>query len=337
MTIKDIARLADCSTATVSRVINNEKGVSDAVRAQIKEIIEINGYQPNKSAKGLVEQKTNTILFIYEKAPDENPFFAELIRGAIDEANESHQILLFNMICDSYVSEYFLNSLKNRQIDGVIVASTGLHETRQFARAVTKAGCDLVLINDPIDDLAVPRIYINNEEAGYQATKYLISKGHKRIAHIGGRTSSFPSYSRFEGYYRAMNEAGLSEFADIFTMRDNTNRSEAHQTALRMLRMEQPPTAFFVANDSMAVGVYEAAAELGIKIPDDISIVGYDNVKLAAFVNPPLTTMQQPIYEMGRRSVQLTLSRASNRKSDKVTESIVLPTRLIERGSVKEL
>ena len=118
MTLKDIARLANCSTATVSRVINNEKGVSEETRAYIQRVIDENGYQPNKQAKGLAEQKTNTLLFVYENTPD-NPFFTELIRGAIDGAKEAHQILLFNIICDSYVTDYFLNALRSDQIDGV--------------------------------------------------------------------------------------------------------------------------------------------------------------------------------------------------------------------------
>ena len=146
MTLKDIARLANCSTATVSRVINNEKGVSEETRAYIQRVIDENGYQPNKQAKGLAEQKTNTLLFVYENTPD-NPFFTELIRGAIDGAKEAHQILLFNIICDSYVTDYFLNALRSDQIDGVIVASTGLEETRNFAKMVASEGRHLVLIN----------------------------------------------------------------------------------------------------------------------------------------------------------------------------------------------
>ena len=141
-----------------------------------------NGYQPNKQAKGLAEQKTNTLLFVYENTPD-NPFFTELIRGAIDGAKEAHQILLFNIICDSYVTDYFLNALRSDQIDGVIVASTGLEETRNFAKMVASEGRHLVLINDPIGELNVPRIYINNDQSAYQATRHLLECGHPHRPH----------------------------------------------------------------------------------------------------------------------------------------------------------
>ena len=219
MTLKDIAALANCSTATVSRVINNEKGVSEATRKQIQQIIDEYHFQPNKAAKGLAEQKTNTLLFVYENTPD-NPFFTELIRGAIDGAKEAHQILLFNIICDCYVTDYFLNALRSEQIDGVIVASTGLPETINFAKMVAKENRHLVLLNDPIDELNVPRIYINNDQAAYQATRHLLECGHTRIGHIGGRTSSYPSYQRYEGYYRAMFRQDRMYFTAVADMEE---------------------------------------------------------------------------------------------------------------------
>lgn len=336
MTIKDIAELAHCSTATVSRVLNNEKGVSEGTRAYIQSIIDEHGYQPNKAAKGLAEQKTNTILFVYENTPD-NPFYTELIRGAIDGAKEAHQILLFNIICDSYVTDYFLNALRTEQIDGVIVASTGLAETRNFAKMIANEDCPLVLINDPIDELSVPRIYINNFQAAYQATRHLIECGHTRIAHIGGRTSSYPSYQRFEGYQRAMCDAGFSKWVQEYTVMDNINREQAKASAKRLLQMDNRPTAFFAANDSLAFGVCSAATELGLRVPNDVSVVGYDDIKMAATFEPPLTTIHQPIYEMGRRSIQLMMTQVSGNKSAVLPESIVLSASLIKRGSVKIL
>ena len=336
MTIKDIAEMAHCSTATVSRVLNNEKGVSEGTRAYIQSIIDEYGYQPNKAAKGLAEQKTNTILFVYENTPD-NPFYTELIRGAIDGAKEAHQILLFNIICDSYVTDYFLNALRTEQIDGVIVASTGLAETRNFAKMIANEDCPLVLINDPIDELSVPRIYINNFQAAYQATRHLIECGHTRIAHIGGRTSSYPSYQRFEGYQRAMCDAGLSKWVQEYTVMDNINREQAKASAKRLLQMDNRPTAFFAANDSLAFGVCSAATELGLRVPNDVSVVGYDDIKMAATFEPPLTTIHQPIYEMGRRSIQLMMTQVSGNKSAALPESIVLSASLVKRGSVKIL
>lgn len=336
MTLKDIAELAHCSTATVSRVINNEKGVSETTRAYIQQIIDEYGYQPNKAAKGLAEQKTNTLLFVYENTPD-NPFYTELIRGAIDGAKETHQILLFNIICDSYVTDYFLNALRTEQIDGVIVASTGLAETRNFAKMVANEKRHLVLINDPIDELNVPRIYINNDQAAYQATRYLLECGHTRIAHIGGRTSSYPSYQRYEGYYRAMSEAGLKKYADCYTIMDNTTREEARVSAKKLLSLDNRPTAFFAANDSLAFGVYSAAGDVGLRVPNDVSIVGYDDIKLASEYEPKLTTIHQPIYEMGRRSIQLMLDEVAGTRGNGVPESVVLSASLVQRNSVKIL
>lgn len=336
MTLKDIAELAHCSTATVSRVINNEKGVSEATRKYIQQIIDEYSFQPNKAAKGLAEQKTNTLLFVYENTPD-NPFYTELIRGAIDGAKEAHQILLFNIICDSYVTDYFLNALRTEQIDGVIVASTGLAETRNFAKMVANEKRHLVLINDPIDELNVPRIYINNHQAAYQATRHLLECGHTRIAHIGGRTSSYPSYQRYEGYYRAMCEAGLKKYADRYTVMDNINREAARESAKKLLSMNNRPTAFFTANDSLAFGVCAAVSEVGLRVPNDVSIVGYDDIKMASEFEPKLTTIRQPIYEMGRRSIQLMLKEVAGSEIPECPEAVVLSASLVKRESVRVL
>lgn len=336
MTLKDIAELAHCSTATVSRVINNEKGVSEATRKYIQQIIDEYDFQPNKAAKGLAEQKTNTLLFVYENTPD-NPFYTELIRGAIDGAKEAHQILLFNIICDRYVTDYFLNALRTEQLDGVIVASTGLAETRNFAKMVASERRHLVLINDPIDELNVPRIYINNHQAAYQATRHLLECGHTRIAHIGGRTSSYPSYQRYEGYYRAMSEAGLKKYADRYTVMDNINREAARESAKKLLSMSNRPTAFFTANDSLAFGVCAAVSEVGLRVPNDVSIVGYDDIKMASEFEPKLTTIRQPIYEMGRRSIQLMLKEVASSEIPECPEAVVLSASLVKRESVRVL
>lgn len=333
MTLKDIARLANCSTATVSRVINNEKGVSEETRAYIQRIIDENGYQPNKQAKGLAEQKTNTLLFIYENTP-ENPFYTELIRGAIDGAEEAHQILLFNIIYDSYITDYFLKALRSEQIDGVIVASTGLEETRNFAKMVANEGRRLVLINDPIGELNVPRIYINNDQSAYQATRHLLECGHTRIGHIGGRTTSYPSYHRFEGYRKAMMDTGLLHYVDQYTIMDNTTREEARVAAKKLLSMENPPTAIFCANDSLAFGVCAAVKEVGLRVPDDVSVVGYDDIAMASTFEPKLTTIHQPIYEMGRRSIQLMLHQTQGEISE-IPEAVVMSAPLVKRESVR--
>ena len=335
MTLKAIARLANCSTATVSRVINNEKGVSEETRAYIQRVIDENGYQPNKQAKGLAEQKTNTLLFVYENTPD-NPFFTELIRGAIDGAKEAHQILLFNIICDSYVTDYFLNALRSDQIDGVIVASTGLEETRNFAKMVASEGRHLVLINDPIGELNVPRIYINNDQSAYQATRHLLECGHTRIGHIGGRTTSYPSYQRFEGYSRAMTDAGLRRYVDRYTIMDNTNREEARAAAKKLLAKKNRPTAIFCANDSLAFGVCAAVSDVGLRVPNDVSVVGYDDIAMASTFEPKLTTIHQPIYEMGRRSIQLMLHQTQSGGTG-IPESVVLSASLVKRESVRNL
>lgn len=336
MTIRDIAKLAGCSVATVSRVLNDGDGVSEQMRRHVKDIIEQNNFRPSSTAKSLAEKKTNTLLFVYENVP-ENPFYSELIRGAIEAAKQTHQILLFNIISEDYVMEYLLGALKSGQIDGTIIASTGNPETKRFARKMEQERQKLVLINDPIDEMNVPRIYINNEQSAYQATKYLIRCGHRRIGHIGGRITSFTSYNRYEGYSHAMNEAGLQEYTQMYLSQNNLGREDARKSALRLLRLPQRPTAIFAANDMMAVGVYEAANELNLRIPEDLSVVGHDDIHMASVMEPKLTTMHQPIFEMGRRAIYLLLDYISCNKPRALQESVVLAADLVERGSVRRI
>lgn len=336
MTIRDIAKLAGCSVATVSRVLNDADGVSEDMRRHVKQIIEENDFRPSSTAKSLAEKKTNTLLFVYENVP-ENPFYGELIRGAIEAAKQTHQILLFNIISEDYVIDYLFGALKSGQIDGTIIASTGNPETKQFARKMEQEHQKLVLINDPIDEMNVPRIYINNEQSAYQATKYLLRCGHRRIGHIGGRVTSFTSYNRYEGYCHAMNEAGLQRYTQMYLNNNNLGREDARRTALRLLQLPEPPTAIFAANDMMAIGVYEAAAELHLRIPDDLSVVGHDDINMASVMEPKLTTMHQPIFEMGRRAVYLLLDYIACNRPRALQESVVLAADLVERGSVRRL
>lgn len=336
MTIKDIARLAGCSTATISRVINNEKGVSDEKREYIRKIIQENNYVPSAVAKNLAVQRANTLLFVYENAPG-NPFYSDLIHGTLEAAREAHQMLLFNILTDEQVTDYFISALSGNMMDGVIVASTGNAATRAFVKAVSEAGQKIILLNDPIEELRVPCIYIDNELSGYQATEHLISRGHKRIGHVGGRMRSRTASSRYAGYKRAMMVHDLEEYVDRYTIMNNTTPEEAYNSAKQILSQVNRPTAIFAANDNMAMGVYQAARELKLRIPEDLSVVGHDDIGMASRMNPKLTTMHQPLFEISKQAVSILLKMIDSGNGEETQVSIVLAAELVDRESVKSL
>ncbi len=336
MTIKDIAKLAGCSTATVSRVINNEKGVSDEKREMIRKIIQENNFIPSPVAKNLAVQRANTLLFVYEDSPG-NPFYNDLIHGTLKSAREAHQMLLFNILTDEQVTDYFIGALRSNMMDGVIVASTGNAATRSFVKAVVEAGEKIVLLNDPIEEVKVPCIFTDNESSGYWATEYLISQGHRRIGHIGGRLQSRTANSRYAGYTRAMMVHDLAEYVNRYTIMDNISQEDAYVSAKQLLSLEDRPTAFFAANDNMAMGVYQAARELGLRIPEDLSIVGHDDIEIASRLSPRLTTMRQPLFEICRQAVTTLLNLIDSGDTEGSQISIVLPTKLVERDSVKTI
>lgn len=331
MSIVDIARLAGCSTATVSRVVNNQKGVSEETRAHVQKIIDDNNFQINIAARNLVKQKANTILFVYDNVKD-NPFYAELVHGAIVGAEEAHQILLFNTTCDKHIADYFVKLIDSEQVDGVIIVVSPQNPLiKEFAFRVSKKNLPVILLNETIDELSLPSIHVNDEQASYLATRHLIENGHTRIAFIGSKFG----HARHMGYLRAMGNAGLLSEAEIYSAFGCIHRSDATKLTEKLLDMEAAPTAIFASSDNFARGVYDAAEKRKLIIPDDLSVVGYDDVEASATMKPPLTTIHQPIFEMGRRSIQMLLDNVENNGGN--SESIVLSAYLVERESVTKI
>lgn len=336
MTIKDIAKLADCSPATISRVINNQPGVSEEMRAYIKGIIEENHFQLNKTARNLVKGRQNTVLFFYDNQPG-NPYFQELIRGVIDGAEQYHQTMLFNTVTDSSIIEYFVRMIDRNQIDGAVLSiGNRRQEMKPLAYKLRDHGVPIVLVDDPLDIASICSVRVDGESAAYQATNYLINQGHKKIAHVGGRFSSYTGSTRYEGYLRAMRVHGLAEYANTAVLMNNLTREDAVRSMTELLERDDRPTAVFVCNDSMAIGVYEAIHKKNLRIPEDISVIGYDDIAQAKQMTPPLTTIHQPIYEIGLTAVKL-ITEIVEQGYHTMAHSINLPVELIIRDSVRAI
>jgi LacI family transcriptional regulator len=325
--MRDVAERARVSVTTVSHVINATRPVSDERRERVLTAMDELGYQPNRLARSLRRGQTHTIGMII---PDNaNPFFAEMARGVEDTSfANGYSVILCNSDGDLEKELLYTNLLTEKRVDGILFIAAGLSTDRILDLQAQRM--PLVVVDRDLPDAAVDSVLTNNAQGGRLATRHLIELGHRRIACITGPSDVTPSAERVTGYRQAMREAGVPVDSALIVKGDFQCDS-AHRAAVRLLQMEDPPTAIFACNDLMAVAVMSAAWERGRRVPADLSVVGFDDVRLASLTNPPLTTIAQPKYEMGVLAVTMLLERM--RHPEMPAQRRVLETSLVTRRS----
>jgi LacI family transcriptional regulator len=333
--MKDVARLAGVSQTTVSFVINKNTNVSipeetkDRVWAAVLEL----GYRPNIIARGLRSNRTYTIGFISDEIAT-TPFAVQIIHGAQDRAwQNGYLTLMINTGGDPEMKEAALQAMHDRKVDGIIYATmfhreVHLHEMLQELPTV--------LLDCFVSDHSLPSVVPDEVTGGREATEYLLSRGHRRIGYINNTVLVPAKYGRLEGYQQALSNFGIP-FDDnlVFEGSDGTPDG-GYNGVMYMMQQENPPTAFFCFNDRMAMGAYDALRKLGLSIPDDIAVVGFDNQELIAEdLYPGLTTMALPHYEMGQWAVQHLLELIENPDKWHTDQPIqkMLPCPIIIRNS----
>lgn len=329
-TIREVAENAGVSYATVSHVINNTRLVTQETRERVLAAMDALNYRPNALARSLRQGKTNTLGLVL---PDSaNPFFAEISRSIEDEAfKKGYSVFLCNTELDTQRELFYVDVLSNKQVDGIIFVAAG--DQADSLDFLIRRNMPVVMIDRDIPSVEVDAVLTDHELGGFLATKYLLELGHKRIACIAGPSSITPSAERITGYKRALEEAGLS-YEDNLILRGDYHAQSGMEITHSILKMNPRPTAIFALNDLMALGALRAAAEAGYSVPKDLSIVGYDDLEIARFTTPPLTTIAQPKKEIGAQAVNLLVDRMS-RKS-RAPSRLVLPPELIIRRSTKE-
>jgi LacI family transcriptional regulator len=333
LTIKDVAKHANVSIATVSRVINNHGTTSVEAREKVLCAIEALGYRPNALARGLVSHKSNSIGVL---VPDvSNYFFAEVFRGMEDAVHERNGNVF---ICSTDIDEQrmlrYLDFLQEKQVEGIIFTSEPVSETTNDH--FNKAGVPVVLLATEAREFQLPSIKINELDACYDAANYLIDKGHCHIGMIHGPESDpNAGLPRLEGYKKAMKQHGLH--TDETWLEEGDYRFESGRRAMRTLLNRHPEmTAVFSASDEMACGAMVEAQRMGKVLPRDLSVMGFDNVKLSGMYYPSLTTVAQPLYEMGKKAVDLLyqLIQTEGKAWAALRKTTYLPHKIIERESV---
>jgi len=329
VTIYDVAREAGVSMATVSRVVNNNPNVKPQTRKKVFEAIEKLGYRPNAVARGLASKKTTTVGVVI---PDiSNSIFAEVARGIEDIANMYHyNIILCNADKKKDKEIRVINTLLEKQVDGLLFM--GGVVTDEHIRAFQTSTVPIVLCGTTVDNGEIPSVDIDHEAAAYDAVNMLIEEGHRRIGMISG-TLQDPAtgYARYNGYRRALENAGIPVREELVRLGNYRYESGAEAMSY-FLGLAERPTAIFAATDEMAIGAIHAIQDHGLKVPDDVSVISIDNIRMASMVRPQLTTVAQPMYDIGAVSMRL-LTKLMNKETVEETK-VVLPHEIIRRKTV---
>jgi DNA-binding LacI/PurR family transcriptional regulator len=329
-TIYDVARLAGVSTATVSRSLNRTGQIAEATQRSIDEAIRQLGYHPNTIARSLVTKSTQTIALLL---PDiTNPFYAALMSGIQDRTLEQgYTMLLCATEGDPSREELYLNLLRSKQVDGALVDGLLLPADR-IARFVGD-GFPIVCLDRDLDSPDVPRVQVDNALGAQMATEHLLELGHSRIAHVAGATELAISRERTRGYRAALSASGIVPDPQL-TCSGRFTEEGGYEAAQVLLHLDPPPTAIFAANDLSAIGVLKAVVESGRNVPEDVSVIGFDDLRLSAFTIPALTTIRQPAREIGERATDLLLELCHQRPVVQLSH-LLAPT-LVVRGSTAQ-
>lgn len=327
-TIKDIAKRAGVSIATVSYVINNSRPVSLDLRERVQAAIDELNYVPDINARSIKTQHTATIgLIIPDNA---NPFFAEIAKGVEDAGFESgYSVILCNSNGMEEREISYINLLISKRVDGVVFGATS--RGVKHVRILVEKSIPTAVFYRDVEGLDIDSLRIDNVEAGYKATRYLLDLGHRKIACIQPKSPYTPSYGRVIGFRKALSEADIDLDEDLLPVGDNLITG-GDRAARQLLETQKTFTAIYSANDAMAIGAIHSLRAAGYVIPDDISIIGTDDIALARYVEPPLTTIYQPKQEAGAQAVKGLIERIEKKYSGGPRE-FILPTELVIRKS----
>jgi len=326
-TIRDVAQRAGVSITTVSHVINETRFVSPELRQRVQSVMAELDYQPNALARSLRRKQTHTLGMIL---PDSaNPFFAEIAR-AIQRASfaRGYSIILCNSDGDLDKELVYANVLMEKQVDGIIFVAAGL--STEHIQAIRDRDVPVVIVDRDLPHVEADAVLSDNLGGGYAATTHLLQLGRRRIGCITGPSDVTPSADRVMGYRQALAEYGIPVDEALF-QRGDFQFAGGAAAMHYFLSLSEPPDAVFACNDLMAIGAMRVATAYGQRMPEDLAIVGFDDVPLASYSNPPLTTVAQPKQEMSELAIDLLMTRIAGQ--DMPPQRRVLPTRLVVRHS----
>jgi LacI family transcriptional regulator len=330
LTLEDIAKQAGVSRSTVSRVINNHPSVRDSVRERVLKVIQSTGYHPNAAARSLASQRSWMIGLVLPRSVSSffsDPYFPRLTQGVAQACNQYNYTLGLFLISTKQDEEKILPRLSRKgSLDGVLVQSGQIGD--QLIERLIDSDVPVVIAGRPFQTDDISYIDVDNDNGAYTAVSHLIRFGRKRIGTITGPMSNTPGIDRRDGYVRALLDRGQNIDKSLIVEGDFTE--EGGYYAMQQL-LSTRPDAVFAASDMMAVGAMRAIREAGHCIPDDIALVGFDDISIAERTNPPLTTIRQPIFQFGFNSVEILIDLIEN--GIKPARRVIMTTELVIRDS----
>ena len=326
-TMKDVAEQAGVSTATVSRALMNPEKVSASTRQKVDQAVMAVGYSPHALSRNLKRNESRTILVIVPDICD--PFFADLIKGIERTAAESGYLVLIGDCAQQNQQEKtFINLIITKQIDGMLLLGSDLpfDASKEEQRNLPP----MVMANEFAPELELPTVHIDNLTAAFEAVHYLLNLGHQRIACIEGPKHMPLCQYRSQGYIQALRRNGIS-VENALTAQGDFSYESGAQAVTELMALPSPPTAIFCHNDIMAIGAMFQAKKMGLRIPQDLSVVGFDDIKASQFTDPPLTTVAQPRFQLGRQAMLLLLEQLQGNPGQ--SGSLLLDSELVVRES----
>ncbi|MBS3848044.1 LacI family DNA-binding transcriptional regulator [Devosia sp. J2-20] len=326
-TLSDVASAAGVSPTTVSRHLNNSIVLPQATRDRIDAAIARLDYRPNLLAKRLSTGRAEAIGLVTPEI--DNPFFAQLAATVEAEAEKhGYAVYMSSTHGDRAREIEAVRRMRDRHVDGMVLI-TSQPDDGSLAKLLGNQD-KVVLLDEDVRGICLPSVFVENERGAYLATRHLIDAGHRHIAYIGGPPGLMSVGERLAGFTRAMAQDGLTFAASDVFLRDYS-RSFGSEAAQQIIARKLRPSAIFASSDNLAIGVLQAFRRAGLSVPHDMSLVGFDDMPFAELVNPPLTTIRQPVPEMGRLAFELLLALLNGEPVEPVTR---LPLELIERRSV---
>ena len=327
-TIKDVAALAGISYTTVSHVVNKTRPVSEPVRIKVEAAIKQLDYVPSAVARSLKAKTTATIGLLVPNSL--NPYFAELARGIEDYCERNgYCVILCNSDDNAEKQRNYLRVLLEKRIDGLIVTSVGGDDSG-LAAGLSAVRTPMVIVDRALDGIDVDLVRIDHEEGAYLATRHLLELGHRDIACIGGPAHTRVAQMRLAGYHRALREAGVDVAANRTQESDFTSTG-GYAAAVQLLA-HNPPSAIFASNDMIGFGVLRAAAERNIRVPGELSVIGFDDIQMGRYVYPALTTVGQSIVQLGETAAELLLRRIATPQLP-IDQRIVTPSIVLREST----
>jgi LacI family transcriptional regulator len=331
VTVKDVASAAGVSQATAARALGDYGYVSPAARRRIEDAARELGYRRHAVARALASNVTHTIGLVVSDI--ENPFFAAAARALSDVLEpEGYTLLLANSDEDLEREERLVEAFRGRRVDGLVVVPSVASKTPHLADAAA-AGVPLVLFDRPVRGLKVDVVTVDNKQGATTAVDHLLRLGHRRIGLVSDSPEITSSGERIAGYRAALGAAGVRLDDRLIAITGST-RADGYAGAKALLERSRRPSAIFTANNLMSVGTMLALRDLGLRVPDDVALVGFDDLEWTTLIEPPLTVVRQPVHEIGRRAGERLLARLNGDVSP--ARRIRLPTEFVIRGSCGE-